>query len=137
MSDSNPGPENSRRFVEQTIVSGQAWLLSSPAGTAVCESEQFEDTDVILFFSTLTDARQVQAKLFPDHKPEKIALFDLLFRWLPGMAKDGVLVGPNWTVDLIGQEMEPADLSEELADKLTPKQEADFTARLQPNKRPR
>lgn len=135
MSDSNPGQANSLRFIDQTVASGEAWLLSSPEGTAVCESDEFEDTDVILFFSTLADARLVQAKLFPGHKPEKIALFDLLFRWLPGMAKDGVLVGPNWTSDLLGQEMEPAELSEELTDNLSPKQEADFAARLQPKKK--
>ncbi|HEY1174213.1 MAG TPA: DUF2750 domain-containing protein [Verrucomicrobiae bacterium] len=123
------------RFIQQTITRGEAWLLSSPAGTGVCESEQFEDTDVILFFSHVADARQVQAKMFPDQKPEKVALFDLLFRWLPGMEKDDVLAGPNWTDELIGLEMEPGELREELLDNLTPKQEADFTARLRPQKK--
>lgn len=135
MSDPNPGQANYERFIEQTVTGGGAWLLASPAGTAVCESDEFEDTDVILFFSSLTDARQVQAKLFPDHKPEKITLFDLLCRWLPGMARDGVLVGPNWTADLVGLESEPDEVREELTDNLSPKQQADFAARLQPKKK--
>jgi hypothetical protein len=130
--DASANQTSYQRFIQRTVAANEAWLLSSPAGTAICDSEEFEDTDVILFFSDLAEAREVQAKMFPEHKPQKVTLFDLLFRWLPGMEKDGVLAGPNWTPDLIGQEVEADELREELEANLSPKQEADFAARLRP-----
>jgi hypothetical protein len=50
------------------------------------------------------------------------------------MEKDGVLAGPNWTAELVGQEVEADELREELEANLSPKQEADFSARFRPGK---
>jgi hypothetical protein len=121
--------ENYRRFIQRAAAAGEVWMLSDEDGTATCESDEFEETDVILFFSDLPYARRVQTQSFSDHAPERLDLFDLLYRWLPGMTEDGVLAGPNWTGDLVGLEIEPYDLRVELEKHLSAEQQASFATR--------
>lgn len=51
-----------------------------------------------------------------------MSLFDFLFRWLPGMSGDGVLVGPNWNQELIGLELDPFELRKTIEAALSPEQ---------------
>src|ERR1043166_6278399 len=99
--------ENYQRFVQRVVVSGEAWVLSSESGAAFCESNEQDDTDVILFFSDSAYAKRVQKQSIPGQDVERVDLFDLLYRWLPGMKQDGVLAGPHWTGGLVGLEIEP------------------------------
>lgn len=77
--------------------------------------------DVYLFFSDRAYARAVLRETWPDSphfEARSIALFDFLYRWLPGMARDGHLVGTNWTGDLIGLEHEPKNVQAAIVEKL-------------------
>jgi hypothetical protein len=47
-----------------------------------------------------------------------IPLFDFLYRWLPGLHRDRHLAGSNWTGDLIGLEVEPSELQDQLHGRL-------------------
>jgi hypothetical protein len=49
------------------------------------------------------------------------------------MARDGHLAGTNWTGDLIGVEIEPADLQTALLDKLPAELRARYRAMLDRN----
>src|SRR5688500_17243747 len=106
MRDTASCEENYRRFIERVAASGEAWILKNESGAAHCESNE-GDSDVILFFSDAAYARRVQNSAMTKYQPQRLDLFDLLFRWLPGMSNDGVLAGPNWTEDLIGLELNP------------------------------
>ena len=127
--DSATCQENYRRFVQRVVVAGEAWILSSNNGAASCESNHHDDADVILFFSDAAYARRAQSQSFPDHEPERMDLFDLLYRWLPGMSQDGVLAGPNWTGDLVELEFDPFKLREELESQLSAEQRTRFAER--------
>ena len=113
---------NYDRFLERTVGSSEAWILSSSSGAAFCGSNDDEQISVILFFSDAAYARRAQSH-FPDHEPKRIDLFDLLYRWLPGMSGDGVLAGPNWTSDLVGLEVDPLTMREALEAALRPEQQ--------------
>lgn len=48
----------------------------------------------------------------------EMSLFDFMFRWLPGMSEDEVLVGPNWNGDLVGREKDPFKLREQIQERM-------------------
>ena len=114
--------ENYQRFIERVVASGHVWILSGDSGAAFCESNDEDGVNVVLLFSDAAYAARVQKQAIPDHQPEQLALFDLFFRWLPGMSEDGVLAGPNWTGDLVGLEVDPIELRKELERRLSPEQ---------------
>ena len=127
--DADTSQENYRRFIQRAVASGEVWVLSSPNGVATCDSQCHDDAHVIPFFSDAAYARRAQAQSFQDYEPRRLDLFDLLYRWLPGMSHDGVFAGPGWTSDLVGLECDPFELREELERNLTPKQRASFAER--------
>jgi hypothetical protein len=49
-----------------------------------------------------------------------MSLFDFMYRWLPGMSRDGVLAGPNWTGDLSGLELDPFELRQAIESAMSP-----------------
>jgi hypothetical protein len=73
--------------------------------------------DVYLFFSDEAYARHALLESWPDVpscSTRSIPLFDFIYRWLPGLHRDGHLAGTNWTGDLIGLEVEPTELQAQL-----------------------
>lgn len=106
--------DNSRRFVEQVRASGEVWGLRGEEGWAYCTSSEYEDTDVLIFWSDRAEAQQHAQGEWARHRPTAIPLEEFVDQWLEGMHEDGALVGPNWDADLCGSEMEPSDLADEL-----------------------
>ncbi len=53
--------EKCHRFLERTIGSGEAWILSNSSGAADCDSDDYEESSVIPFFSEAPCARRGQA----------------------------------------------------------------------------
>jgi hypothetical protein len=106
--------ENHQRFVHDVRDSGLVWGLKSDQGWAVCESNEYEDTDVYPFWSSEAEARLHCQDDWADFVPERLALDLFVDTWLAGMSEDGVLVGTNWDEELSGLEVEPDDLAEEL-----------------------
>ncbi len=113
---SNDVQKNYRLFIKGIKASGKVWGVATPEGWVVCDSETFEDTDVIPFWSDEADARAHCSDEWADNEPQSISLEDFIERWLTGMAEDGVLAGPNWTDELAGLEIEPEDLAKALLD---------------------
>lgn len=106
---------NYQRFIEGILESNQVWGLQSEDGWVVVDSTEFEDSEVMPFWSEEDFARHHCAGEWSEFKPAAMELDEFIEDWLVGMAEDGILVGPNWNADLEGLEVEP----EELAQKLT------------------
>lgn len=109
-----PAEESHDRFVRDVRDCGLVWGLKSDQGWAVCESNEYEDTDVYPFWSDEAAARVHCRDDWADFTPASLALDLFIDTWLAGMSEDGVLVGTNWDEELSGLELEPNDLAREL-----------------------
>ena len=100
------------QFVTRVLETGCVWgIKSSDRGWAVCPSNEYEDASVYPFWSDEAAARLHCADAWADCVPAPIDLDNFLADWLPGMHEDDALVGPDWSDDLIGLEMEPMELA--------------------------
>ena len=106
--------ENHDRFVREVRANRLVWGLQSDQGWAVCESIEYEDTDVYVFWSTADQALIHCTDDWSGYRPASLELDLFIDTWLAGMSEDGVLVGTNWDAELEGLEVEPSDLAEEL-----------------------
>ena len=122
--------DNAARFVTRAIESEAVWALKSADGYAWCESDDQEGSSVLIFWSDRAYAERARKAEFPEYVPDKIDLPDFLFAWLTGMAEDGVLAGPNWTADLAGVELDPADLQEQILEAMPEEMAARYKAQL-------
>lgn len=124
--DTATARENHERFVRRAIEQETTWTIWGDTGPLIAESNGDEDEDeddevepreVFLFFSDKAYAARALRESWPEspaYAPREVTLFNFMYRWLPGIHRDGHLVGANWTGDLIGLEVEPAELLEEL-----------------------
>ena len=108
------GLKNHERFVARVKETKTVWGLKSPSGWAVCESGEYEDTDVYPFWSDEAEAQIHCSDEWAHFLPASLPLDVFIDTWLAGMSEDGVLVGTNWDSDLSGVEVEPDDLAREL-----------------------
>ncbi|CRK83650.1 DUF2750 domain-containing protein [Neobacillus massiliamazoniensis] len=113
---------NSKRryenFIKRVSESKTVWGLKGEDGWCVCESNEYEDTVVILFWSDEAYARQCAVEEWSHYKPTSIPLEEFMNNWIYGMNEDELLVGVNWNAKLIGLEVEPYDLLKELEETL-------------------
>ncbi|MEW4264481.1 DUF2750 domain-containing protein [Priestia megaterium] len=113
---------NSKRryanFVKRVSESKVVWGLKSEDGWCVCESNEYEETAVMLFWSDEAYVKQCAVEEWSNYKPTSIALEEFMNNWIYGMHNDDLLVGVNWNAKLIGLEVEPYDLLNELEDLL-------------------
>ena len=56
--------------------------MKNERGFQACESNEYDDLAVLLFWSDAAYARRAIASEFKDCEPASIPLFDFLFRWL-------------------------------------------------------
>ncbi len=103
-------------FIVAIQQSGEIWGLHSEqdGGWAICPSAAYEDTDVLPFWSSAALARQLCTDAWKIYQPTQIPLEEFINDWLPRMHEDDALVGPDWTSELEGLELEPADVAAEL-----------------------
>jgi hypothetical protein len=115
--------ENHGRFVRRAVEHEKVWTIWADTGPIIVPSTADDAVDeddaraVYLFFSDEAYAKGALRETWPDcptYSLREIPLIDLLYRWLPGLHQDNHLVGTNWTGDLIGLEIEPADLQDQL-----------------------
>jgi hypothetical protein len=105
---------NYQRFIEDILESGQVWGLQSEEGWVVVDSTEYEESEVMPFWSDETYAKNHCVGEWADFKPVAMDLEEFVEEWLAGMAEDGILVGPNWNDDLEGVEVEPEEVAEKL-----------------------
>ena len=122
--------ENHKRFVQRVVQNELVFALQGKKGIAFSPSNDAEGTDVLLFWSDAPYAKRARLEEFSEHQVHQIGLFDFLFRWLSGMEKDGVLAGTNWTADLVGLEISPPQLKDEILAELGPAKVKSYLERL-------
>ncbi len=105
---------NYQRFVENIQESGQVWSLRSPDGWVIVDSAEYEDAEVMPFWSEEAYARQHCVGEWEHFEPAAISFEEFIDDWLAGMDEDGVLVGPNWNAELDGLEIEPVEILQRL-----------------------
>lgn len=105
------------KFIKRVREHAEVWGLKSEDGWAIVESNTYEDTGVMLFWSDKAYAKQCAAEEWNHYIPTLIALENFSTLWLPGLDEDELLVRVNWTKDLIGLETEPLELLNNLQKK--------------------
>ena len=110
--------ENHERFVARVAQMESVWGIEVEDGFATCDSHGGDGAHVIIFWSDRAYAKRALEASFPGSEVVLITLFDFLFRWLPGMEKDGVLAGTNWTKDMAGLELRPVELQTQILEAL-------------------
>ncbi|MBJ6118058.1 DUF2750 domain-containing protein [Pontibacter sp. BT310] len=108
MQDQNANQEaNYRKFIQQVADTEQVWGLSEGDIWATSSSNEFEDTEVILFWSDAEAAKACAADEWANYKAEALPVSEFLENWCVGMYDDELLVGANWTADMQGKEVDP------------------------------
>lgn len=104
-----------QRFVQRVVEFGKVWGLHADDGWVVSPSNAGEGS-VMPFWSDRAYAAQCAADEWSGYEPTAIPIASFVEQWLPGMAKDDFRVGTNWNAQLIGLEVDAADLLRELVD---------------------
>ncbi|TCJ18767.1 DUF2750 domain-containing protein [Flaviaesturariibacter flavus] len=116
--DNNVADEQYNQFIEQVIANRSVWALRSAEGYAVSPSNDYDDAEVIPFWSDAATAESLANDEWSDYKAEQIALGEFLETWMLGMQQEGMLVGTNWDASLEGTELEPLELAYALTGRL-------------------
>jgi hypothetical protein len=98
---------NYRKFIQQVVETNAVWGLTHDDTWATSSSAEFEDAEVILFWSDAAGAKTCAADDWKEYKPESISLVEFLENWCVGMYGDQLLLGPDWDENLSGRETEP------------------------------
>ncbi len=102
--------EQHARFVRRVREARIVWALRSEAGWCTSPSLDHADRSVIPFWSDRAYAARCAKDEWAEYEPAEISLERFVEAWLPGMHRDGYLVGTNWSGNLTGLEVEPAEL---------------------------
>lgn len=101
-------------FIDEVLGTEIIWGLSNDDGWAICDSNDFEGCQAIPFWSNEKLALRLCIDEWRDYKPTPIRFDDFIDAWLHGMHEDQVLAGINWDDELVGPEVEPIMLIEDL-----------------------
>lgn len=108
--------EPEKLFAEEVTKAGKVWTLASDKGWAASASEDYEDAEVLPFWSAADKAAAAATENWKGYAPHALPLAAFLEEWLPGMHGDVTLAGVNWGSDRKGMEMEPLKLAREILD---------------------
>ncbi|HBV75035.1 MULTISPECIES: DUF2750 domain-containing protein [Vibrio] len=102
---------NLELFVQETKQSKLVWGLKNVDGWLACDSSEFEESEVMPFWSSKEDAQKHNVEEWSDFEVLEIPLDIFVEDWLITLSEDGVLIGTNWNEQLEGKEVEPSDLA--------------------------
>ncbi len=106
--------DNYQTFLEQVKQTETVWGICNESGWAACESEDYDGSSVIPFWSDKQFAENYIKFEWPRYEPKQISLEEFIENWLPGMEEDGIYVGINWCEKNNDLEMEPLVLLDDL-----------------------
>ncbi len=98
-------------FIQETQESQLVWGLRNEEGWLSCESTEFEESEVMPFWSSKEDAQIHNVEEWADFEVVEIPLDVFVEDWLITLDEDGVLGGTNWNANLEGKELEPSQLA--------------------------
>ena len=116
--DSATVESNFQRFIDRIIEKETVFYLANEGGVANSVSNEDEETVILMFWSDRAYTSRAKQCFEEDFKEVQMDLFEFLYRWLPGMSGDKVLVGPNWNGDLVGREIDPFELREKIEERM-------------------
>jgi hypothetical protein len=108
---------NYERFIKRVQAKGVVWGLKSDSGWAVCPSNESK-AKVYLFWSDKAYAQRHCVDEWTTYQPEAIPLVTFEEAWLPGMLRDGHIVGAQFDAHLHGLELSPSLVARDLASRL-------------------
>lgn len=97
-------------FVSESKETKLVWGLRNEEGWLACDSTEFENSEVMPFWSSKEDAQTHNVEEWADFEVLEIPLDIFVEDWLLTLAEDGVLVGVNWNASLEGKELEPSEI---------------------------
>lgn len=122
MSEQNRNIENDyRQFVQKVVETETVWGLTKDDTWATSSSNEYEEVEVILFWSDEKGATACSEDEWDSYNAESITLVEFLENWCVGMYSDALLVGPNWNSDLTGKEVEPLNIALDIIEELKAK----------------
>ncbi|MDX5482416.1 MAG: DUF2750 domain-containing protein [Hymenobacteraceae bacterium] len=110
-----------QEFIDHVVESEMVWGLTKDDTWATSSSAEYEETEVILFWSEESGAAACAEDDWEAYEPESISLVEFLENWCVGMYSDALLVGVNWDADLTGKEVEPLEIALDVVNKLKEK----------------
>lgn len=117
--DSIQSEANYNQFLSGIIKTEKVWGLKHPEeGFAFCESNEFEDAYVVVFWSDEASAEHHAEGEWSEYQVEAIEFGTFLEKWLKNLHEEELLVGPNWDENLCGLEVEPLDILQTLLEQL-------------------
>jgi len=106
------------KFVADVVRFKKVWGLKLDDNWAVSKSADFNDAEVLLFWSDQEMAKACATDDWHDYTPDSIETPEFLENWLPGMYEEGIAVGTNWSTELDGLEMDPITLALEIVNQV-------------------
>ena len=105
-------------FVSQVEETQQFWGLSDKNGDdwVVCDSAQFDETDVLPVWSLEADAKNHCVDEWKDYQPKAVTLKEFMEFWVDDLNDDGVMLGINWVLDGNCEEIDPIEMAKKLAE---------------------
>ncbi|NKF51606.1 DUF2750 domain-containing protein [Shewanella sp. WXL01] len=105
-------------FIAQVKEHQVIWALQDETndGFVVCDSSEYEDTDVMPLWSSKDAAQSHCTEEWADYSAVEIKLGEFLEYWVGDLNDDGVLVGIDWQVDQDCEELDPIVLAKSLVD---------------------
>ena len=116
--DASAAEQEKKNFAKSVISNNLIWGLASSKGFIKANSVEYEDTQVIPFWSNEDDAALAINKGWENYKPASMPVSEFLENWLVGMYNEGMLVGINWSNNSPKVELEPLELALEIANQL-------------------
>ncbi|WP_347156955.1 DUF2750 domain-containing protein [Pontibacter chitinilyticus] len=107
-----------KAFIQQIVANGSVWGLTQDDTWATSSSAEYEETEVILFWSEESGAKACAEDDWKDYKTESITLVEFLENWCVGMYGDALLLGADWDADLTGKEAEPLEVALDVVQEL-------------------
>ncbi|UJF18328.1 DUF2750 domain-containing protein [Vibrio sp. SS-MA-C1-2] len=102
---------NQELFIKETAANELVWGLKNEDGWLTCDSTEFEESEVMPFWSSKEDAAAHNVEEWSDFEVLEIPLDIFVQDWLVTLSEDGVLLGLNWNAQLEGVEIEPTALA--------------------------
>jgi hypothetical protein len=113
MTEQNPALVS---FIENVKQHQVLWGLQDETGEGwvICDSAEYEETDVMPLWSTETVAESHCTEEWAEYKTVSITLDEFLEYWVGDLNDDGVLIGLDWQSDEDCFEIDPIVLAKEL-----------------------
>ncbi len=104
--------KNVELFFAETQETKTVWgLCNEEEGWLSVDSSEFEESEVMPFWSNKADAQEHCADEWAEFTPTEIPLDVFVEDWMITLSEDGVLIGLNWNAELSGKESEPSDVA--------------------------